>query len=94
MDEARARSVTPGNLFMQRLLPADVLRIRGLHNACNALAALALAQAAGCPLAPLLFGLREYRGEPHRVQSLGLGRWRESTSTIARAPMWGPPWPR
>ena len=61
-----------GSLFLQRLLPADVLRIRGLHNACNALAALALAQAAGCPLAPLLFGLREYRGEPHRVQSLGL----------------------
>ena len=61
-----------GSLFLQRLLPADVLRIRGLHNACNALAALALAQAAGCPLAPLLFGLHEYRGEPHRVQSLGL----------------------
>ena len=61
-----------GSLFLQRLLPADVLRIRGLHNACNALAALALAQAAGCPLAPLLFGLREYRGEPHRAQSLGL----------------------
>ena len=61
-----------GSLFLQRLLPADVLRIRGVHNACNALAALALAQAAGCPLAPLLFGLREYRGEPHRVQSLGL----------------------
>ena len=61
-----------GSLFLQRLLPADVLRIRGLHNACNALAALALAQAAGCALAPLLFGLREYRGEPHRVQSLGL----------------------
>ncbi len=61
-----------GSLFLQRLLPADVLRIRGLHNACNALAALALAQAAGCPLAPLLFGLREYRGEPHRGQSLGL----------------------
>lgn len=61
-----------GSLFLQRLLPADVLRIRGLHNACNALAALALAHAAGCPLAPLLFGLREYRGEPHRVQSLGL----------------------
>ena len=61
-----------GSLFLQRLLPADVLRIRGLHNACNALAALARAQAAGCALAPLLFGLREYRGEPHRVQSLGL----------------------
>ena len=61
-----------GSLYLQRLLPADALRIRGLHNACNALAALALAQAAGCPLAPLLYGLREYRGEPHRVQSIGV----------------------
>ena len=61
-----------GSLHLQRLLPADALRIRGLHNACNALAALALAQAAGCPLAPLLYGLREYRGESHRVQSIGV----------------------
>ena len=26
----------------------------------------------GCALGPMLFGLREYRGEPHRVQSLGM----------------------
>ncbi len=57
-------------LHFQRLMPADALRIRGRHNACNALAALALCAAAGCTLAPLLFGLREYRGEPHRVQSV------------------------
>ncbi len=58
-------------LHLQRLMPADALRIRGRHNATNALAALALAQAAGCTLAELLYGLREYRGEPHRVESLG-----------------------
>jgi UDP-N-acetylmuramoylalanine--D-glutamate ligase len=34
----------------------------------NALAALALASAIGCPLAPMLHALREYRGEPHRVE--------------------------
>lgn len=62
------------DLFIQRLLPADALRIRGRHNAVNALAALALAQAAGCPLGPLLFGLREYRGEPHRVESVAVVR--------------------
>ena len=55
-------------LFIQRLMPADALRIRGRHNAVNALAALALAQGAGCSLAPMLYGLREYRGEPHRVE--------------------------
>jgi UDP-N-acetylmuramoylalanine--D-glutamate ligase len=54
-------------LHLQRLMPADALRLRGRHNAGNALAALALATAIGCPLAPMLHGLREYRGEPHRV---------------------------
>jgi len=59
-------------LHIQRLMPADALRIRGRHNASNALAALALCAAAGCALAPILFGLREYRGEPHRVESIGI----------------------
>jgi UDP-N-acetylmuramoylalanine--D-glutamate ligase len=54
-------------ILLQRLMPADALRIRGRHNASNALAALALATAIDCPLAPMLHGLREYRGEPHRV---------------------------
>ena len=55
-------------LLIQRLMPADALRVRGRHNASNALAALALATAIDCPLAPMLHGLREYEGEPHRVQ--------------------------
>ncbi|HEY1091793.1 MAG TPA: UDP-N-acetylmuramoyl-L-alanine--D-glutamate ligase [Burkholderiaceae bacterium] len=58
-------------VILQRLMPADALRIRGRHNASNALAALALAGAAGCPLATMLHGLREYEGEPHRVQHVG-----------------------
>ncbi len=59
-------------LHIQRLMPVDALRIRGRHNAVNALTALALASAAGCSLGPMLYGLREYRGEPHRVQSIGV----------------------
>lgn len=59
-------------LHIQRLMPADALRIRGRHNAANALAALALASAAGCTLGPMLYGLREYRGEPHRVEPIGI----------------------
>ena len=59
-------------LHIQRFMPLDALRIRGRHNATNALAALALATAAGCPLAPMLHGLREYRGEPHRVESVAI----------------------
>jgi UDP-N-acetylmuramoylalanine--D-glutamate ligase len=58
-------------LIIQRLMPADALRVRGRHNAANGLAALALACAAGCELAPMLHALREYRGEPHRVEPVG-----------------------
>ncbi|TSE20094.1 UDP-N-acetylmuramoylalanine--D-glutamate ligase [Tepidimonas alkaliphilus] len=65
----------PGEpLPLQRLLPAEALRIQGRHNAANALAALALATAAGAPLAPLLHALRDYRGEPHRVQPVAIVR--------------------
>jgi UDP-N-acetylmuramoylalanine--D-glutamate ligase len=58
----------PQEVVINRLMPADALRIRGIHNASNALAALALCRACGLPLAPLLHGLREYQGEPHRVE--------------------------
>lgn len=64
----RGAAVEEDDLHIQRLMPADALRVRGRHNAANALAALALATAIGCPLAPMLHGLREYGGEPHRVQ--------------------------
>ncbi|MFC6283263.1 MULTISPECIES: UDP-N-acetylmuramoyl-L-alanine--D-glutamate ligase [Polaromonas] len=59
-------------MHIQRLMPLDALRIHGRHNATNALAALGLAVAAGCSLAPMLHGLREYRGEPHRLESVAI----------------------
>ena len=72
-DETRKRKKgEEEELHIQRLMPADALRIRGRHNAVNALAALALASSAGCPLAPMLYGLREYRGEPHRVEPVAI----------------------
>ncbi|RQO53191.1 UDP-N-acetylmuramoyl-L-alanine--D-glutamate ligase [Variovorax sp. KBW07] len=74
-DETQKRkrgAVVEEEIFFQRLLPADALRIRGRHNAMNALAALALASAADCPLGPMLYGLREYRGEPHRVEPIAM----------------------
>jgi UDP-N-acetylmuramoylalanine--D-glutamate ligase len=70
-DETRKRRKDDEEeIHFQRLMPADALRIRGRHNALNALAALALAGNAGGDLAPMLFGLREYQGEPHRVESV------------------------
>ncbi len=68
----KARKGEVPELFFQRLMPADALRIRGRHNAINALSALALASAAGCALGPMLYGLRDYQGEPHRVQPVGI----------------------
>lgn len=64
----KAEAAAAPNLVSKRLMPADALRIRGLHNAANALAAFALARAIELPPAALLHGLREYRGEAHRVE--------------------------
>ncbi len=69
---AGAKADPDEELFLQRLMPADALQIRGRHNALNALAALALARAGGAALAPMLRALRDYRGEPHRVESVGV----------------------
>jgi UDP-N-acetylmuramoylalanine--D-glutamate ligase len=72
-DETRRRRKDEAEeLHFQRLIPADALRIRGRHNAVNALASLALASSAGCALGPMLYGLREYRGEPHRVEPVAI----------------------
>ena len=68
----KAAVVEEEPLRLKRLIPADALRIRGRHNALNALAALALARAAGLPMNMLLHGLRDYHGEPHRVQSVSI----------------------
>jgi UDP-N-acetylmuramoylalanine--D-glutamate ligase len=56
---------------LHRLMPADALRMRGRHNAMNALSALALCQAVTPALAPLLHGLRMFEGGAHRMQWVG-----------------------
>ncbi|MDR7095948.1 UDP-N-acetylmuramoyl-L-alanine--D-glutamate ligase [Hydrogenophaga laconesensis] len=75
LDETRKRgrgADEDDELYFQRLMPVDALRIRGRHNAANALAALALASSTGAALGPMLHGLREYRGEPHRVEPVAI----------------------
>jgi UDP-N-acetylmuramoylalanine--D-glutamate ligase len=75
LDETRKRgraTEEDEEVYFQRLMPVDALRIRGRHNAANALAALALATSTGAALGPMLHGLREYRGEPHRVEPVAI----------------------
>jgi UDP-N-acetylmuramoylalanine--D-glutamate ligase len=50
----------------EAVLDIERLKIRGLHNAANALAALALGDAAGLPLPAMLDALESFPGLPHR----------------------------
>lgn len=55
-------------------MPARDMRIRGMHNVANALAALALGHGAGLPAEAMLQTLREFPGLPHRCQWVASGR--------------------
>jgi len=52
------------------LLPVSELPLAGLHNAANAMAALALCSALGFDAEALLPALRSFRGLPHRVEQV------------------------
>ena len=49
----------------------EALPLPGLHNAANAMAALALCRAIDLPVSPLVEGLRTFTGLPHRTQWVG-----------------------
>ena len=69
----------------QRLLAERHLRLRFKHNLANALAALALGEAADLPLTAMLESLRHYAGLPHRTQWVaerdGIGWYNDSKGT-------------
>ena len=52
----------------EALLDTGRMKISGLHNAANALAALALGEAAGLPMPRMLEALESFPGLPHRSQ--------------------------
>ncbi|HET8706613.1 MAG TPA: UDP-N-acetylmuramoyl-L-alanine--D-glutamate ligase, partial [Pseudomonadales bacterium] len=54
--------------FLEPLMPARELKIKGAHNTANALAALALGNAVGIPMNSMLKTLRNFAGLPHRAQ--------------------------
>lgn len=53
-----------------RLMRVAELPVAGLHNAANALAALALGDSVGMSAADMLEGLRRFRGLPHRLEKV------------------------
>jgi len=53
---------------LTRLMPASELQIRGKHNVDNALAALALGDAAGIPMDAMIATLKTFRGLRHRCE--------------------------
>lgn len=55
---------------LENLMPVDELPLAGLHNAANALAALALCAPLNVAMDDLLAALREFRGLPHRVEKV------------------------
>ena len=63
---------TAGELWLAEgranLMKVSELKVVGLHNAANALAALALCRAIRLPYGPLLDALFAFEGLPHRVQ--------------------------
>jgi UDP-N-acetylmuramoylalanine--D-glutamate ligase len=52
----------------EAVLDTQMMKIAGLHNAANALAAMALCEAIGISRSAMLKALREFKGLPHRVE--------------------------
>jgi len=65
-------STASGKLLLcyegEPLMAASEMKIAGMHNVANALAALALGRCAGLSWAPMLQTLRDFSGLPHRCQ--------------------------
>jgi UDP-N-acetylmuramoylalanine--D-glutamate ligase len=62
---------SPAPMIVRRgepMLPLASMRLQGLHNAANAMAALAMAEALALPLGPALDALVAFPGLPHRSQ--------------------------
>ena len=55
---------------LDQLMPVSEVAIKGTHNIANALAALALGQAAGLEMSAMLETLKTYSGLPHRCEHI------------------------
>ena len=69
LDEHGARWLAKGE---QRIMPVEALGIQGIHNALNALAVLALADAINLPMESVIHVLKTFKGLAHRCQDVRL----------------------
>jgi UDP-N-acetylmuramoylalanine--D-glutamate ligase len=56
------------DLFKSPLINGDEIKIKGVHNLENAMAASAMALLAGCPAQAVIDSLEEFRGLEHRLE--------------------------
>lgn len=52
----------------EKIMPADELQLRGMHNVSNALAAMAIGHSLGIPISNMVTTLRSFSGLAHRCQ--------------------------
>lgn len=72
---------------LERVMEVDEVALRGRHNLCNVVAAVAIGWAIGLPLAAMRAAVKGFRGVPHRlefVRSWGGADW--YNDSIATAP--------
>ncbi|MGV6806628.1 MAG: UDP-N-acetylmuramoyl-L-alanine--D-glutamate ligase, partial [bacterium] len=65
IEEAGETSIAKG---LTSLMPVSALKLKGRHNLSNALAALAMGDAAGLPMNAMLQVLKQFGGLPHRTE--------------------------
>lgn len=63
--EGETTFITKG---LEKLLNLEAIKLRGTHNALNALAALAIGEAVSLPMAAMLNALKSYQGLAHRCE--------------------------
>ena len=64
----RRKQAEPVEFILNRMMPADALRVQGAHNHANVLAALALLRACDVPMRAMLHALRAFVPDHHRCE--------------------------
>ena len=64
----RRKQAEPVEFILNRMMPADALRVQGAHNHANVLAALALLRACNVPMRAMLHALRAFVPDHHRCE--------------------------